>query len=119
MPTILKESKPTARKEHRCDYCNGIIKIGTRYHRDTLIYDDKPYDWCCHSECSEITHDLKMWDWVRYEGLSQQEFIDCVNEYIYDTHYDKEIDDIAEDWQDLTTHEAVLKILKEDFKREV
>lgn len=119
MPTILKELKPIARKEHKCDYCGCIIKIGTQYKRDTLIYDDKPYDWCNHLECSEITHDLKMWEWVGYEGLSQQEFIDSVWEYVSEQHYDKEIDDTSEEWQNLTTHEAVLKILKEDFNREI
>ena len=32
MATHLKSECPTARKEHRCDFCNGVIKAGERYY---------------------------------------------------------------------------------------
>lgn len=119
MPTILKETKPIARKEHRCNYCGAKISIGTQYLRTTLVYDDKPYDWVEHYECAEITRELDMHKWCDDEGLSQEAFVDAVWEYVNEKHYDEEIDDTAEDWQDLSTHEAVLKILEEDFKKEI
>ena len=119
MPTILRESKPIARKEHRCSYCGAKIEKGIKYRRATLKYDGDIYDWVEHFECHEITHELDMWNGVYDEGLTSESFCDTINDYIWEHHYDKEIDDIAEDWQHLTTHEAVLKILKEDFKKEV
>lgn len=37
MITELNRSCPTARKEHRCMYCGGTIKVGEKYERQTLI----------------------------------------------------------------------------------
>lgn len=119
MPTTLRESTPIARKDHICDYCFGKIEKGSKYRRTTLIYDDKPYDWKEHQECGDITQLLDMWDWVDFEGLSPEQFQEAVWEYVREKHYDEEIDDTAKEWQNLTTHEAVLKILNEDFKDKV
>lgn len=33
------------------------------------------------------------------EGLDDDGFIDNLNQYVYDNHYDDKIDDIAKDWQ--------------------
>lgn len=39
MPTILRETYPTAKKEHRCEFCCEKIAIGQKYVRQTNIYD--------------------------------------------------------------------------------
>lgn len=44
MITVLKDSRPVARKEHRCLLCNGTINKGQRYYRQTCVYDAAPYD---------------------------------------------------------------------------
>ena len=40
------------------------------------------------------------------EGLDGDRFIDNLNQYVYDNHYDDKIDDIAKDWQ-LSRYELV------------
>ena len=48
----------TARKEHRCDYCGGKIKKGTRYVKWDGI-DDYFYHCCAHEECVELVEKRK------------------------------------------------------------
>ena len=43
-------------------------------------------------------------------------FIDRLNQYVYDNHYDDKIDDIAKDWQ-LPRYELVKKVLNELNKK--
>ena len=37
MITELNRVTPTARKEHKCEFCNGIIAIGEKYERSTFV----------------------------------------------------------------------------------
>lgn len=50
------------------------------------------------------------------EGLDADGFIDNLNQYVYDNHYDDKIDDIAKDWQ-LPRYELVKKVLNELKKK--
>lgn len=50
------------------------------------------------------------------EGLDDDGFIDRLNQYVYDNHYDDKIDDIAKDWQ-LPRYELVRKVLDELNKK--
>ena len=50
------------------------------------------------------------------EGLDDDGFIDRLNQYVYDNHYDDKIDDIAKDWQ-LPRYELVKKVLNELKKK--
>lgn len=112
--TILKEIKPIARKEHRCMFCYGIIRKGQQYFRQTNIVDGIVGDWVCHQECQDVARELGMYDNCDPDyGLSDEEFGECINQYIYDEHYDKNADDIESDWQDLTRYEEVCRILME------
>lgn len=112
MPTILDEIHPIARKEHVCDYCGCAIHKGQKYKRQTLV-EDYVYDWKSHEECSAIANDLDMFDDCWDEGLSSDDFCCKIDQYIYDAHYDSEIEDIAQNWQRLTMYEKVCKILDE------
>jgi len=51
------------------------------------------------------------------EGLDGDGFVDRLNQYVYDNHYDDKIDDIAKDWQ-LPRYELVKKVLDELKKEE-
>ena len=62
MITELNRSYPTARKEHKCIFCGGTIKVGEKYERQTNKYDNQIYDWVCHLECQEVTGLLNMFD---------------------------------------------------------
>lgn len=114
---ILREATPIARKEHRCDFCGDIISVGEKYNRQTNIYDGSIYDWVSHCECSQLASELDMYDDCD-EGLDGDGFVDSLNQYVYDNHYDDKIDDIAKDWQ-LSRHELVRKILDELKKGEI
>lgn len=50
MPTILRETYPTAKKEHRCEFCCEKIAIGQKYVRQTNVYDGTIYDFVTHQE---------------------------------------------------------------------
>lgn len=56
MPTILRETYPTAKKEHRCEFCCEKIAIGQKYVRQTNVYDGTIYDFVTHQECKEVAH---------------------------------------------------------------
>lgn len=114
---VLRNTTPTARKEHKCDFCGGIIAIGEKYERQTNNHDGELYDWVCHRECSQVASKLCMFDYCDDNGLDSDGFIQSLNQYVYDNHYDEEIDDIAEDWQ-LPYPEIVKKVLEELKKEE-
>lgn len=112
--TILKETTPVARKEHKCMFCYGTIRKGQQYLRQTNVVDRIVGDWVCHQECQDLAKELGMYDECDPDyGLSDEEFGENVNQYIYDQHYDRDADDIAAEWQNLTRYEEVCKILNE------
>lgn len=107
---VLRDKTPVARKEHRCNFCGGVISVGEKYNRQTNVYD-----WVSHCECSKLACELDMYNDCD-EGLDDDEFIDNLNQYVYDNHYDDKIDDIAKDWQ-LPRYELVKKVLNELKKK--
>lgn len=114
---VLRNTTPTARKEYKCEFCGGIIAIGEKYDRQTYAYDSSAYGWITHCDCSKVAHDLDVYDGCDDNGLNSDGFIDSLNKYVYDNHYDDELDDIAKDWQ-LPYPELVKKVLKELKKEE-
>ena len=114
---VLRNETPVARKEHRCNFCGGVISVGEKYNRQTNVYDGCVYDWVSHCECSKLACELDMFDDCD-EGLDDDGFIDRLNQYVYDNHYDDKIDDIAKDWQ-LPRYELVKKVLNELNKKQL
>ena len=53
----LRNVQPTARKEHKCEYCGGIIHVGEKYDRQTNVFDGHIYDWICHKAWLKETHE--------------------------------------------------------------
>lgn len=74
MPTILRETYPTARKEHGCEFCCEKIAIGQKYVRQTNIYDGTIYDFVTHQECDEVARELNMYDDCDDSGLDGKSF---------------------------------------------
>lgn len=60
--TLLSESFPKARKEHRCIWCGQTIQIGEKYRREKSVYDGEFQDHKWHLECNEdsVEH-FKRW----------------------------------------------------------
>lgn len=110
----LKESTPVAQKEHVCCLCNCKIEKGKQYIRQVNV--DEAYgivDVKCHTECHSVASDLDMFSECDCDGLSDAEFEDTIDQYVYDEHYDQEIDDISKDWQMSSLYEKVKKIFNE------
>lgn len=116
MVTTLDYTQPIARKEHRCGLCGGKISIGEKYDRQTNIFDGRIYDFVSHCECSQLASELDMYDYCD-EGLTEDRFIENLNEYVNVNHYDDKTDDTAKDWQ-LPYPELVKKALKELKEKE-
>lgn len=112
MPTVLRETYPTARKEHICEFCAGKIQKGQKYVRQTNVYDGSVYDFITHQECREAARELKMYDDCDDAGLDGESFRENLDSYVYANHYDDEVDDICSDW-DLPYYEIAKKVLNE------
>lgn len=112
MPTVLRETYPTARKEHGCEFCCEKIAIGQKYVRQTNVYDGVVGDFITHQECKEVAHELNMYDDCDDDGLCGEQFREELDLYVHVNHYDDEADDICSDWQ-LNYYEIAKKVLKE------
>lgn len=80
MPEIIFPTKDfKANKDHKCNYCNGIIPKGSVYQKSTLKYDGDIYTWKNHCECSDIAMKLHMFDDAD-EGVTSDMFYEKVND---------------------------------------
>jgi hypothetical protein len=68
----------TARKQHNCNYCGGIIQVKERYNYSVLKYDDI-YSWKSHSRCDEIVSKLRMHDNCD-EGVTMDDFYEIIKD---------------------------------------
>jgi len=80
MPIVLSTNQPIAKKEHRCNFCGGVISIGEKYHTANCVYDGVCYTWKSHSHCSFIASELRMYDDCYDEGLDSDTFCEYINE---------------------------------------
>lgn len=81
METIYRH-KPKANKEHKCSWCNQIIKKGHHYDYSINKFEGVIYTWKNHFHCAQLANKL---NWFEYadEGLTGDDFIECAkNEYI-------------------------------------
>ena len=113
----LRNANPVAKKEHVCNWCGSKIVKGEKYNRQTILFDGRIYDWVSHLDCLELTGLLNMFDYDDGNGINDETFRECVDEYIYTHHYDTDLDDIEKEWDNLSIHEKVKKII-EDLKRD-
>ncbi len=70
--TFFSESKPVARKTHRCGLCGLDIAPGTKHIARRGISDNRPYTFRMHFACEKIT---QSWDEIDWEsGWDEVEF---------------------------------------------
>lgn len=75
----LKLVRPKAKKQHKCNYCNGTIEVGEVYSRSTHVYDGDLYEWKSHDKCQFLASELRMFEDVD-EGVTMDYFMESVNE---------------------------------------
>lgn len=121
MMTELNTSYPTARKEHKCMFCGGTIEVGEKYERATIIYDGHIYDWVNHLECRTVAGRLDMFDNDMGEGIDGEQFVQYLQEWLYDHHYNDETDTYDEGFDPdiMSYHEIVLNIVNEIKQKEL
>lgn len=77
MNDAQSHTEPIARKDHRCDYCNGIIPKGEKYNRDGLVYDGTATTWKSHMFCQGLVNRLVDWSEVD-DGVDADYFHEMV-----------------------------------------
>lgn len=110
MPKEINRRNPIARKQHKCNFCGGIIEKGEKNDNATLEFDGTVYTWKSHLHCLNIASEIDDYD---EEGISEDDFATWINEYVHDNHYDDEIDDICVEWQNKSIPELAKMIDKE------
>ena len=76
----LSNSKPKARKDHRCDYCGGVVNKG------------EIYTWKAHLSCTKLANDLNMFE-ESSEGVTDADF----QEYVAEKYHDLCVEELVED----------------------
>ena len=107
---VVSNKTVRARKPYHCDFCGGEIEKGTLYN---LQFNKDGGDvWTNkeHPECLELASIIEFGD---HDGITEQLFCDAIQAYIYENHYDENLDDISEEWQKLSTYEAAKRVLQE------
>ena len=92
-----------ARKPHTCCLCNCPIEVGDRYIRQ--FQQEGRCTLKMHKDCFGLLSELS--DQKDYEeGVSSEEFINRVDDYVNDNHYQED------GWND-SVYERVKMIVKE------
>lgn len=89
----LSYAKPTkANKDHKCDFCTGVIKKGEKYELSVCKFEGSVYSWKTHKHCSELASKLRWYDNMD-EGLGTDHFIEsakCEYQDIMHTHFNEQ-----------------------------
>ena len=80
MSTTLSHKVVTAIKDHKCNFCGGVIEPKTQYSRAGLLHDGRLYTWKSHLRCDQICSKLNM---EGDEGVTSDDFW----EYIVEEYY--------------------------------
>ena len=59
---LLSETKPVARKPHKCICCGGEILVGEQYLRSKVAWEGSVDDQKWHFECKDDCDDSSQYD---------------------------------------------------------
>lgn len=85
----IRISKPKARKQHFCNWCELPIIIGEQYESSVNESEGELYTWKNHVSCREIAEKLKMYNEYWDEGLSIESFQEGISDEYYNLMLDK------------------------------
>lgn len=95
MVEVISSNDVKARKEHECGLCTEKIQKGETYNNQTCKFEGSIYTFKAHTQCKEIASML--WNYIDPdEGMTDQDFLDGVQEYCYGfvcSHCEKYIDE--------------------------
>jgi hypothetical protein len=74
----IESKNRRANKEHKCDYCQGIIKKGEVYNWQKNCTDGTLYEWKNHLHCGKLVNKLNMEPYD--EGIDEEIFREYVDE---------------------------------------
>lgn len=83
----LRESTPTARKAHQCDWCYTAIQPGEKYRRSTNIYDERIYDWVSCLACDDLAPIVWEWSYRPDEGIGEDSFAEWASDHQGDVEW--------------------------------
>lgn len=63
-----------ARKNHRCSYCNAVIRIGGSYELSKVKYGMEYYEVKAHTYCHAVAHELISSGYFLDEGIGMTTF---------------------------------------------
>ena len=88
MVEVIDQKIVKARKEHKCSWCHGTIEIGEEYESATCKSADHGiYTWKNHRHCKELADGLDMFTNSWDDGLSDDEFAECIYEYLQENNW--------------------------------
>lgn len=79
MSTTLSYTNQKARKDHKCNFCGGVIPKGQEYQRQGIVHEGSLYTWKAHFRCLDICSELRMHDNCD-EGVTEDDFYEIINE---------------------------------------
>ena len=82
MIDTLEQKERKAKKQHRCDYCCGIIEIGELYNWSKHVFDGEIYVWKSHKKCQSIVDKLKGF-YISDDGITEDDFQDWCKDFCY------------------------------------
>lgn len=90
---VIREKTVTARKAHGCETCNRPAALpGESYHRSTLVFDGRVYDWVQCQQCREMSSEV--WTWTGYDddGIGPDDYYEWAQEHAtHGTPYQKDM----------------------------
>lgn len=81
-PDTFRETKPKARKQHKCGECSRTIERGEIYSRESGIWENGPETYKTCSDCLSIRNEFFC------DGGYYGQIIDCLREHISESDGD-------------------------------
>ena len=111
METVLKNLRPIARKQYRCEMCGGVINKGEEYLYSSITYGKSVYNIKVHEKCNALANELRMDDG---DGYTSNDFEAAIDGYVRENHYIQ--GNIDQKWH-LPLSELVEKAYNENFNK--
>lgn len=75
----LDSKRRTARKDHKCSFCGGVIQKGEAYRWSKHTQEGELYEWKSHEHCMFLASKLDMYDYCG-DGVDSGTFCDVIRD---------------------------------------